>query len=103
MAEYIEREVLIAELAKCTIISDDLYCMGIMDGVDAAKKKVSEVQAADVAPVVHGRWEFDHVTETDRFAVVKCSNCGHKAFEMAFYVRDGNYCPNCGARMDGDG
>lgn len=23
--------------------------------------------------------------------------------EEAFYVRGGNYCPNCGARMDGDG
>ena len=58
MSEYIEREALIAELAECTIISDDLYGMGIMAGIGASMKKVSGVPAADVAPVWHGRWNL---------------------------------------------
>ena len=57
MSEYIEREALIAELAECTIISDDLYGMGIMAGIGSAMKKVSGVPASDVAPVWNGRWK----------------------------------------------
>lgn len=97
MAEYIEREALLSELAKGTIITDDGYGMGIMAGMDFAMKKVAEVPAADVAPVVHGRWEFDKVEME-----VYCSVCGHNApIGMSSYIRH-KYCPNCGARMDGE-
>lgn len=43
--------------------------------------------------VKHGRWIRRH-NET------KCSRC-----EFIYYSNhdDFNYCPNCGARMDGDG
>ena len=60
------------------------------------------VPAADVAPVVHGQWVHSRYEEcSERFEIVKCSQCGHEAYAMAFYVRGGNYCPNCGAKMDG--
>lgn len=51
------------------------------------------------APVVHGRWGaiFEKLWNVE-FEVVtgfECSNCGHlEGFEL-------NYCPNCGAKMDG--
>ena len=52
------------------------------------------IPTADVAPVVHGRWDdsFDGITPV-------CSVCGrtHKCFN-----RTPNYCPNCGAKMDGN-
>lgn len=38
---------------------------------------------------------------SEQFERVKCSQCNHEAYAMAFYVRGGNYCPNCGAKMDG--
>ena len=42
--------------------------------------------------VKHGRWEEG----------CWCSVC-HK-FSMNAYIKEyANYCPNCGARMDGDG
>lgn len=60
------------------------------------------MDAADVAPVRHGRWEHDHYENCcDSFEIVKCSCCGHQAYAIAFYVKSGNYCPNCGAKMDG--
>ena len=51
---------------------------------------IYEMPAADVAPVRHGRWE--------RYGknLGECSECGE-----IVSVRN-NYCPNCGARMDGD-
>ena len=58
--------------------------------------------AADVAEVVHGQWVHSRYENcSERFEIVKCSRCGHEAYAMAFYVRSGNYCPNCGAKMDG--
>lgn len=63
---------------------------------------IKNTPAADVAPVVHGQWvhcRYDNCFE--RFDIVKCSQCGFEAYAIAHYVRGGNYCPNCGARMDG--
>ena len=56
----------------------------------------------DVAPVRHGWWLHSHYEDcSEHFEIVKCSNCDFEAYAMAFFVRSGNYCPNCGARMDG--
>lgn len=58
--------------------------------------------AVDVAPVVHGRWLHSGYEEySGHLALVKCSRCSHEAYAIACYVREGNYCPYCGARMDG--
>lgn len=51
----------------------------------------------DVRPVVHGRWIEG---EKNRYWGTKgnyiCSNCQSRAGYVKF-----NYCPNCGAKMDG--
>ena len=54
--------------------------------------------AADVAPVVHGRWV--HIGRRFKGGVdwCHCSECGGK---NNFAART-NYCPNCGAKMDGE-
>ena len=52
-----------------------------------------------VEKVWRGEWTYSHTTEIDHFAVVKCSKCGHEAFAIALYVKDGNFCPHCGASM----
>ena len=49
--------------------------------------------AVDVAPVVHGRW----IMHDDEFGLTcECSACHIET------MGDGNYCPNCGAKMDGE-
>lgn len=60
------------------------------------------IPAANVAPVVHGRWVHSRYDDcSEQFERVRCSQCNQEAYAMAFYVRGGNYCPNCGAKMDG--
>ena len=61
-----------------------------------------DIPAADVAPVVHGRWT---IAEDDyyRLILVKCSVCHDEwCFEERDDVFDLNYhyCPNCGSLMD---
>lgn len=55
------------------------------------------VSREQVEKVWRGEWNYSHTTETDHFAVVKCSRCGHEAFGIALYVAQGNFCPQCGA------
>ena len=54
------------------------------------------VPKVDAAPVVHGRWAWD--TED----IYKCTNCGEKSHVKEVMGKpDWNFCPNCGAKMDG--
>lgn len=108
MAEYIEREAFLKDIEK-------RYCLPCKEAgkdhngrmcracwVDDMRGEVIDAPTADVAPVVHGRWIHSRYENCcDQFELVKCSQCSHEAYAMAFYVRGGNYCPNCGAIMDG--
>ena len=51
--------------------------------------------SADVAPMLHGRWG----THSDRPDSLICSVCNY-GFDMWKHDPH-NYCPNCGAKMDG--
>lgn len=52
------------------------------------------IPAADVAPVVHGRWN-----SMDGYKMrVVCSVCG---WDVPEYGKFYSYCPNCGAKMGG--
>ena len=56
----------------------------------------------EVSPVRHGRWiEYTKVIIPEPYnkweQAWKCSECG---FDDGFV--DYNYCPNCGAKMDGE-
>lgn len=81
--EYIEREALFAK----TIVIDGHRVVSFVD--------VLAIPAADVVEVVHGRWYWDADNETGH-NIRRCSVC-HSGSGWAF-----NYCPNCGARMDGE-
>ena len=60
---------------------------------ESLKQMLIEAPTVDAVEVVHGRWEG---IEFDMF--YKCSNCG-----LIVEYELSNYCPNCGAKMDGDG
>ena len=97
MAEYIKREALLDSI--CYETCGIAFC-GATNCAFMAK--VCSAPVADVAPVVHARWIHSRYEDcSEQFALVKCSQCNHEAYAMAFYVRGGNYCPNCGAKMDG--
>ena len=56
--------------------------------------------AADVAPVKHGHWiEIDHSENFGDYHFV-CSECKCNTPDRAYVVAP-DFCPNCGARMDG--
>ena len=59
------------------------------------------ISALREQPVVHGRWKFGK--NHGEFVETECTACGSLLLvkwidELSNY----RYCPNCGARMDGD-
>ena len=54
---------------------------------------IEKQPTADVAEVRHGKWIKDRNFNDD---LARCSAC------HIFSDRQPNYCPNCGARMDGE-
>lgn len=85
MAEYIKRET--AVKAANEWVSE--VCMAPVMRVSRLLDKLQKVPAADVAPVVHGH----RVDNGGSYA--RCSQCDGVLPLCA------NYCPNCGAKMDG--
>lgn len=66
--------------------------------VDLVKFGLDRIPAADVAEVVHGRWIKDDFLSDDVNNAEKCSQCGEL---IGWFGNLPNYCPNCGAKMDG--
>lgn len=99
MDEYINREDAIKIAESCGTQNashlDSVYSGSVI--ADCIAEYISMIPPADVAPVQHGRW----VTHSDRPDSLICSVCDC-GFDMWKHDPH-NYCPNCGAKMDGDG
>ena len=92
MAEYIEREAAIR-----VVNGQSSFTMTRSSLIDS----ISKLPAADVAPVVHGKWvvRFDGPYKRRR---CYCSHCGkHNGVGGIAQNQEKPYCPNCGAKMDG--
>ena len=94
MPEYIEREAVLVKLREAVQHKGmGAAIAGILI------RYIEKIPAADVAPVVHGRWV--NKTNPNRAVVeqrVDCSVCGHIFWHTS--AMSYNYCPNCGARME---
>ena len=58
--------------------------------------------AVDAVPVVHTRWDDSgRYTFPSGATAVRCTNCGCALTESEYRLNNWNYCPVCGAKMDG--
>lgn len=90
MAEYINKDDAVREL--------------VMDYAYAAAEIVKQIPAADVVPVVHGRWigydasyyrNYNYGAHPVNLIRYKCSVCGRTVSKKEPYC-------HCGAKMDGE-
>lgn len=64
------------------------YCAGMKNVIGIVKNQDS------VDPVKHGHWKFA------KDVYISCSVCD--ATILLFNAENPNYCPHCGAKMDGE-
>ena len=97
MAEYIEKEALMRQIKETHCAECNSYhgvrCRACW--VDDTLGYIDSEPAAEVAQVLHGRWKVE--VGMNFFKERNCPVC-KKRIESNFC----NYCPNCGAKMDGD-
>lgn len=94
MTEYIEREEINKAMKE---VCDDPSCP--MHVAAEIAQIIDCAPTADVAPVVHGRWEYNPPT-INTYGQLKCSICNWWTLDPSV-DRSYSYCPNCGAKMDG--
>lgn len=96
MTRYIDADAVYKILESCEIrkatignpLTDWEY--GYTCGIERAESEIECAPTLDAVPVRHGKWTVTPV-------YIKCSECGE-----SFMLIPQNYCPNCGARMDGN-
>ena len=104
MAEYISREDAVSEGylsdwyissvgSESPVWTDEHISELINDFIVIPK----DTKAADVQTVKHGRWE-----NTNTPNQLRCSNCEIIHLIAQYPHGEIKYCPNCGARMDGE-
>ena len=90
MAEYIEREKVLSKAAPVEGCFSDMI----------SAYDVIMLPAADVAPMRHGRWVDNHCTAC-RMMPMGDEMWKLCDFEPPRFEKFMDYCPNCGAKMDG--
>lgn len=94
MAEYIEK----GAAKRAVDLAVELYNSEYNRVCD----EIDKVPAADVAPVRHGKW----ISVNMAYGEYKCSVCDGMDSDCSDYygshgVLNQEYCPWCGAKMDG--
>ena len=99
------------ELVQFRLPIDNRNAEVIAGCVDITRRLVENSPTVDAVEVVHGRWEdfADKHYKSAKRHDFRCSVCNNRASKFVGGIEDWwdmwepNYCPNCGAKMDGDG
>ena len=111
MSRYIEKEKVYTaiDLVRNYCIDHGMHFETTL--LEMAMNEVGHIPTADVVEVRHGRWikhkpDSEYIKGLHQLGIAKgmgensiywtCSECEH------WGVLHYKYCPNCGARMDGD-
>ena len=87
----IDADDLLWELAK----------VGIAYRVEV-NRTIMNAPTIEAEPVRHGRWKAEERDSWSGGGAYICSACGYGYSWGGFFeANDFNYCPNCGAKMDG--
>lgn len=101
MTKYIERERVLEQIRNFTeeeYFSVDYYIRGWNEAVTYILNYITkDIPPADVQEVKQGKWEEKRLVSGE--IKYTCSKCG-QVFQGESL--DFNYCPNCGAKMDGN-
>lgn len=104
MAECIEREATIKRIKEVYCVGCNSYngvrcrACGTGDAIDI----IEDAPTVDAVPVVHGRWDDSgRYTFPGGGTAVRCTECGCALTVSEYHLNNWNYCPVCGAKMDG--
>lgn len=95
MAEYIERAAAVKSVLRMRRPENSVAQNRMLSIIQMDMLKLP---AADMAPVVHGRWVKNKLLSNDFYDAESCDRCGELV--SWWFGKLPDYCPNCGAKMD---
>lgn len=103
MTEYIKREELMEFPIRRNHYDRKNGNKHFINGIETVLEYAENLPAADVAPVRHGQW----ICIRKGYEEYECSVCHGMDSNCSDYygshvVTEQDYCPNCGAKMDGE-
>lgn len=110
MAKFIDSDKLQAQIERKSgkVGSNMRWTEGYNDAINRIKSMVHSAPAADVQEVRHGKWIWDKNARDWNLGAYVCSECEcvnnnlpDNRYNPYMFIGS-KYCPNCGARMDGD-
>ena len=116
MAEYISKDkfihFLFKEIAYLEETQTDIE-IPISATLQSVVNEIKKFTSEDVQPVKHGKWDAVEVEDVSTksnlpittIASMWCNQCNRFHNEIYYYgnpTEYANYCPHCGARMDGE-
>ncbi len=96
MSRYIDAD----ELLELYDINDLKEDVNWKIPIEVVKQNIKDMPTADVEPVRHGHWILYRLNSLYiDWQILECSVCGMNRLRRTGEVL--NYCPYCGAKMDG--
>lgn len=102
MPEYIEREALRQFPIRLNHYDKEHGNEHFVLGIESVLEYAENLPKADVAEVRHGYW-YRHDKKKHGDTCYYCSVCEKMALADCMVWELTDYCPHCGARMDGKG
>lgn len=103
MGRLIEANALLSEMEKYnddTARSNNDYLFGMQQRLETCIELVEDAPTVDAVPVAYSEWIPKEKSDTPYGLEMECAKCGFSVIvNDALYFK---FCPNCGARMDGD-
>ena len=99
--EYIERGALLNEIEETRPLNWIGTAAEITEQADydSFENLVKSQPTADVQEVRHGKWQSRYINSNNIYNDWYCSECDYYS-DIRNKNNLGNYCPNCGAKMD---
>ena len=84
------------------ILAGETHLDNLAEGFTEADRVIRQMPTVDAEVVMHGRWDDSgRYTFSDGSVAVRCSECGCALTESEYAMNNWNFCPVCGAKMDG--
>jgi len=94
MKKLIELDAALSAIGEVPTYNDGM----VFEALSHAQRDVELLPTVDAAPVRHGQWKRHYCEDDGLPDGWQCTACGEWYY---FGENKPNYCPNCGARMDG--